>query len=520
MPSVLRRLIVLMVLLAPSLLALPAQAEWREARTDRFVVYSEGSEADLRARVITLHRFDRLVRAPFGLSDTPPVRPLTVFLLTGRDGMEAIYPDVPENIGGWYSATEHEVYAALNRRSSGNSLLHEFVHHTTLQNFPAATPAWFTEGIAMFYATAQIDDRETRVGYRDEGRVDVLNNLPWMPLDRLLTRRALTGTRQQTATFYAQAWLLTHYLLSDPQRLQGLTAYLKAVSEGVAPLDAVQPAFGMTPAELDQELRRYYRGRIPYRVYPTPPMDEVAMTVRTLPPSADDVFPLFQRLNYGQRGDDGPRTLARIRAAAERWPDDRLAVFTLAKAEIAWGTPEAAEAALNRLLAADPADVDVLRWMARLRMTAATRAPDGETRERLNRQARAFLARALNADPDDYRIYLALGRSRRSAPDYPTENDLRTWASAVELAPQVATVRGESAEVFARAGHVDAAVALLLPLANDPHGGARAARARRLIQTLRPDAEAPDQPETIEDGPDETAPPADAADVAPGPDAG
>ena len=39
------RLVLVLALVA---IALPAQAEWRRAQTDRFIVYSEGSEADLR----------------------------------------------------------------------------------------------------------------------------------------------------------------------------------------------------------------------------------------------------------------------------------------------------------------------------------------------------------------------------------------------------------------------------------------------------------------------------------------
>ncbi len=507
-PVVLRWLCVLLSLSTVAV-AVPANAEWRRATTDRFVIYSEGSEGDLRERVRMLHRFDRLIRAPFGLDDAPPARPLTVLLVTGRDGKEAIYPAVPEGIGGWYSATEHDVYAALDRRVGPGTLLHEYVHHVMLQNFPAATPAWFTEGIAEFYKTARIDDKETRVGFRDDNRIVALNRLPWVPMDRLLTRRALSGDRAQTAAFYAQAWLLTHYLMSDPDRRQTMVAYLDAVAKGTPPLEAVQATLGMTPDELEQALRRYLRGQIPYATYPTPATADPVMTIETLPPSADELFSLSVRLNYAQRGDDGPRVFARVKAAAERWPEDRLARMTLAKAEYAWGTPEAAEAALTRLLETEPNDVEALRWMARLRQRAAAQAQasgENDARDTLNGQARAYLARALNAEPDDYRIYLALGRSRRGASGYPNENDLRTWASAVELAPQVAAVRGEAAQAFARAGQVDTAVALLLPLANDPHGGALAARARRELQALRPDGEAPDQPEVIEPETDDQTP--------------
>ena len=112
-------------------------------------------------------------------------------------------------------------------------------------------------------------------------------------------------------------------------------------------------------------------------------------------------------------------------------------------------------------------------------------------------------------------IYLALGRTRRFAANYPNDNDLATWSAAVELAPQVAAVRWEAAEAFSRANRNDTAIALLLPLANDPHGGTGAARARERLQALRPDSEASDEPETAVEPEPEQGPA-----VAPEPDAG
>ncbi len=521
MPALFRRLGLALMLAAATLGATPVHAEWRKAETDRFIVYSEGPERELRDKVQMLHRFDRLVRAPFGLSDAPPARRLTILLVSGRGGMEAIYPNVPRNIGGWYSSTEQDIYAALDRRSDDKVLLHEYTHHVMRQNFPIAMPAWFSEGVAEFYMTARIDDRETRVGFRDDGRVATLNALPWLPMDRLLTRRALNSDPRQMAAFYAQSWLLTHYLVSDTGRRARLEAYLKAVSEGVPPMEAVQPAFGMSPEDLQSALRRYQNGSMPYATYPTPAADDVPMTIETLPPSADELFPLSIRLNYAQRGDDGPRMLARVRAAQARWPTDRLANMTLAKAEVAWGTPEAAETALNAVLSGDPADTEALRWLARLRQTAAgvaAQAGDVETQAQRNGEARAFLARAMNADPDDYRIYLALARTRRYSPGYPNANDLATWSLASQLAPQVGAVRWEAAEAFSRAGENETAIALLLPLASDPHGGPAAAQARARLESLRPDGEAADEVAPPEEVP--TGASADSPDVAPDGDAG
>ena len=80
-----------------------------------------------------------------------------------------------------------------------------------------------------------------------------------------------------------------------------------------------------------------------------------------------------------------------------------------------------------------------------------------------------YLARALETAPTDYRIYLALARTRRGATGYPTENDLQTWRLATAYAPQVMSIRREAAQALTEGGRPDEARSLLQSVANDPH---------------------------------------------------
>ena len=73
-----------------------------------------------------------------------------------------------------------------------------------------------------------------------------------MPWKTLVTARSLAGMKGETvAAFYAQSWLLTHYLFSDDARTEKLQKYLRAyVVEGKSDWPAFVDAFGLGAAAL------------------------------------------------------------------------------------------------------------------------------------------------------------------------------------------------------------------------------------------------------------------------------
>ena len=80
-----------------------APAEWREARTPNFTVYSDGSERQLRTFAARLEDFDRLLRKLTGTA-TPPAERLAVFLVASAGEIaETIGMTIP-NVRGFYAA--------------------------------------------------------------------------------------------------------------------------------------------------------------------------------------------------------------------------------------------------------------------------------------------------------------------------------------------------------------------------------------------------------------------------------
>ncbi len=62
-------------------LAAPAQAAWKEASSDNFIVYSDGSETELVNFTQRVERFDRVLRIMTGLQQPPAPVKVRIYLV-------------------------------------------------------------------------------------------------------------------------------------------------------------------------------------------------------------------------------------------------------------------------------------------------------------------------------------------------------------------------------------------------------------------------------------------------------
>lgn len=473
-------------LIAAAAVAVPglAHAEWRKAETRHFIVYSNSFERELRNDAIGLERIDQLMRTYFGLPDVEGDRKLPVYVVRTRRDLGVVNPGLPDAVAGVYTANFRDVRAVAIRGTGDEFLRHEYAHHFMFRNFPGAYPAWFREGFAEFFMTATVTpDGSATVGKSSQMRIRALANVRWLPMERVLTGRYELGNRDQTSAFYAQSWLLMHWILTDPERRRAMHAYLGDTARGVAVDAALQTHFGMNAEQLGRTLRAYLNSNPRYAELELGGAAP-SLQITALPDSANDVLLTDLDARDGGPADQGPDMLARAREAAARRPGDMLTRMMLARVELRWGDPAAAEQAVQPLLEADPANVELLLLMADARITAGDNLTDPEERERLYRQARGFLARAYAADPGDNRIYQSIAYSRRFAPDYPTENDVELWRRAVAIAPEVSSNRAVTAEAMLRRGLVDEAEQIIQPIANDPHGGEIPERLQRILDRI------------------------------------
>jgi hypothetical protein len=459
----------LTVLAATLAFAGPAHARWLRAESERFIVYSDGSESQLRSFVQDLESFDRLLRLRLGLKvDDAPYRKLPIYLVGHRSGLAKVNPGLHDTIAGFYLSTDEDIFGIAIRDDKADTLKHEYAHHFMMQNFSFPYPAWFIEGFAEYFSTVEFERNRILVGKYNTNRAYWLVNGSWTPMVELLSSRPLRSSRHQQ-TYYPLAWLLTHWFMTDPERRSSLSAYLTDVGAGGDPVEAMQRATGLDAQELQRTLRRYMNGRMTYEAIRTS-FAPVPVVITPLSPSADDLLLLNQRLKSGTPEDQRADTADEVRRAAARHPNDPLALLALGHAELHFGDPTAAEAPLLRLIELDPDHVEGLQHLARVRMNAADDEDDYDAALRLKEEAQTYLARAYRLDDANYTTLLLIAENRSGTPGYPSANDLAVLEQAFVLAPQLASARlnGE---------RNDEAIVLLEPLVNDPHGGSNYARA-------------------------------------------
>ena len=484
------RLSVGRLILAVALLALTpatALADWRKAESAHFVVYSDGSERSLRDYTAKLERFHGLLRSRFGGPPADDIRKLPVYLVGDGRALRVAQPQLPEGIAGYYMASENDIFAILVRGQSDDLLLHEYTHHFMANAGQGRLTGWFSEGIAEYYSTATVSERgAASFGMPNPGRQQQLQQGRWLPMDQLLRAKGSFDIDSQAGRgmYYAQSWALTHWLLSDQNRARALNGYLNAVGSGQDPVDAWQSSFGIAPQALEAQLKTYVRGRLYFSEMEIPPVTP-QITVTTLSPAWNTVIlPMINARSPRPEETDGPALLATSRANAARYPDDALALVALGRAERRWGDATAAEAALNRALELEPANVEGLLLLADIVEEQTELATDEDALATGEARVVELLGRAREADPKDYRVYADLARLRRGAPDYPTQSDLQTWAMAVRYAPQVMSIRGDAAIAMLEDERFDEAVVLLTPIVNDPHGGPGVQQAREMLAVV------------------------------------
>ncbi|HEX8621260.1 MAG TPA: hypothetical protein VF718_04755 [Allosphingosinicella sp.] len=462
-----------------------ARAEWREASSRHFLVYSEGSEQSVRGFATKLEKFDKAMRIRLGLDDVDlgPANRVTVYVVDdvravqrlarqparpGQPGIAGFYKGraegsiavVPRNIGD----------GRLNEAEPATILLHEYSHHLMLHNAAVAYPAWFREGFAEFNGTARFEkDGSIGFGAAANHRAWSLLGMSPLPIELLFdpTRRKLSQ-EEWVATVYGRGWLLTHYLMFEEKRVGQLGAYIKALNAGKGSLEAAQAAFGDL-AILDRELKAYLdQRRIPYMRVRADLLAIEPIALRTLRPGEAAIMELRIRSRVGVTREDAAQVAADLRKAAAPFPNDPAVQAALAEAEFDGGNLDSAEAAADRAIAADPKQIDALIYRARTAMERARASRDPVAW----RQARARIAEANRADPNDPEPLILFFRSFVEAGVPPTRNAVEGLLQAHELAPQDAGLRMNAARQLLADGKAAEARAALTPIAYDPHGGA------------------------------------------------
>jgi hypothetical protein len=495
-----RRLLSVALLLVATLLTVPsAHAEWKRADSDHFIIYSDGSQSDLRALAIKLERFDAALRMVFSIPDNPNERRLPIYLLLNANEVSRLVGAKGGFIAGFYRPDAEGTFAVSNREkpdardpyaklrlSADTVLLHEYAHHFMFHNLPRATPAWYVEGFAEFFATIEFNDAGApEVGRPALHRAYGLTELQSVPVRTILTGMPRDATSAMREVYYGRSWLLTHMLSVSPTRGKQLTAYLDAVAGGVDLETAATTHFGDLDV-LDKELNAYMNAPIRHRVLPPVPTP-ANIAITTLSDAEGALILPMLRRRRAQGDEARVESRDKLAALAEKYPGSADIWYEYAKAE--WDRkPDIRDLALvqmavGRALAINPdhpkANVVKSWWLA----NAADDAEDATAA--MWRDSREPLLRANRADPGDPVPLFEWYRNFRRQGAKPPAAARDGLAQAFALSPEVTDFRAGYAMDLVAQGEFDRAIALIKVIAFSPHDGGEGEKLLREIEAMR-----------------------------------
>jgi Flp pilus assembly protein TadD len=449
-----------------------ARAEWRQATTRHFTVYSEAKPSQLEGFATKLEKFDGLLRLITDTRDDGPVNPVQIFMLSDDGDVRALThnPDV----AGFYSTSDRWGYAVLSREPKAwrfglgpeEVLFHEYAHHFMLHYFPAAYPAWYVEGFAEFYSVVTFDaEGHIEFGKVPLSRVPTLRMMSIMPLKKLMSGQADWHDPRQTDRFYGTAWLLTHYLHYTPNRQAEFARYLRALTSGQKDADP-DIFFNGGIAALEKELRAYLgKGRVSATRVTPAERSQGQVALASMDPVRAALIDEELKLLVGVREKDRPALLADVRSATAKFPSSAHAAALLALAEWRGKNKDAALAAADRAIALDPK-------LARAHSLRADifldRAHDSDRAEDW-KAALSAIVKANRADMEDPVPLTQFYRYHRMKGGKMPDVGYDGLNKALALLPQNPRYRLALARALAVRGDYARASLLLDPLAYSPH---------------------------------------------------
>ncbi|QNM82783.1 hypothetical protein H8M03_12495 [Sphingomonas sabuli] len=479
----------ILAVLASAAASVPAAAaQWYQASTPHFLIYSDQRPRDLESFAARLEKFDGAVRAVRDMPD-PPVGnsgKVTIFFLDDADDVARLAADKSSTTVGFYIPRASGSVAFVPKRTAGRDdmadvvFFHEYAHHLMLQNSDAPFPPWFVEGFAEFFSTAEITkDGSVQLGRPANHRVVGLFNLQKPPIEELLGATFKQRTVEDEERFYSRGWALTHFLAFDPARKGQVTKYVHGIMNGQEPLAAARAAFGDL-AQLDRELDRYLRrNRFDYVTVSGAPVAVDQPVMRPLTPGQAAMMPAMIRSARGVDSKTAQQVLIMARKAGSGFASDPAVQVALAEAEIDAGNYAEAAAAAERAIAADPNSYLGYMYRARAEME---RDVAGKPRDWTG--IRNALLKANKIDPEAAEPLRLFYESFPRAGQAPTRNAIDGMLYAQVLAPQDPGLRLSAVFLLIQEEKLAEARKLLGPIAYSPHGGSMRDKARLAMTAL------------------------------------
>jgi len=248
--------------------------QWLTATSGPFTIYSNARPAKTQDVLLALEQLRTVISAMSPVA-AGSERPTVLYAFANRQS-GAPYFTAParsdvvhmsEYLVG-LDATHIVLNAAENPAEVLPWVYRAYLGQELLRRFPEL-PLWARSGLGHFYATMQVEKQGTvRIGRPDKHHLDMLRKVNWIPLGQFFGLNRDSGimnSGRSRQIFEAQAWLLTHYLMTaTPKEGKGqqrpASAFFAALDSGLTPEEGLRQVFGLGIEGFERALLGYSRG--------------------------------------------------------------------------------------------------------------------------------------------------------------------------------------------------------------------------------------------------------------------
>ena len=261
-----------------SLPALSAEPPWLEINSAHYRVITDAGEKKGREVAFRFEQMRAVFANVLGKDRLHQSIPLTILAFDNDKFYYQVAPlhnGQPISVPGFFLSGQDQDFIVLNLSESDpwRAVAHDFALMLLTYNYPPAQP-WFDEGLAEYFSSIRLNDQQVEIGGDPEpGResspkpADLLAAQPWLPIAELFATKPAASTNQSTTLYNAESWVVMHYLLHE-KKLPEIGAYFGlALNQHLPVDDAIQRAYGVSSAQLEQAVKEYCRS---WTVSPAP----------------------------------------------------------------------------------------------------------------------------------------------------------------------------------------------------------------------------------------------------------
>jgi len=146
----------------------------------------------------------------------------------------------------------------LSKEESWRAVSRDFALVFLNYNYPPTQP-WFDEGFAEYFSSLRFDNKQAQIGADPESFTELLNSTPWLSIpDLFATHHDASQESSRHTLFYAQSWIVMHYLLTQ-DKLSETGTYFDLIQNQKVPVEeAIQKAYGMSSAQFTQVVQDHF----------------------------------------------------------------------------------------------------------------------------------------------------------------------------------------------------------------------------------------------------------------------